>query len=208
MQNKQNPKCSGIILAGGQNKRLPGIKKTFRTVGDDKIIERISSVFSLLFDEVILVVNEPEAFSGLGLTLVTDIYPCRCSLAGVHAGLYYASNPYAYVTACDAPFVSYEIIKYMMGRITPDVDVIVPRSDWGLEPLSAIYSKDCIPQIEKNLENDIYKIRKFYQSKKVEEIPPKILKQLDPQMRFAYNINTPDDLITANLMVQEKRKIV
>lgn len=205
---KKKPACTGIILAGGQNKRLPGIKKTFRKVGDVHIIERIQTVFSPLFDEIILVVKDPEGFTDLNMALVTDIYPCRCSLAGIHAGLHYASHPYAYITACDAPFVSSEIIKYMIGRIEPDMDVMVAQSDAGLEPLSAIYSKSCLPLIEKNLDQNLFKIRDFYRPEKVVEIPASILKKLDPQMRFAYNVNTPEDLLKANMMVEEKRKIV
>ncbi len=204
----KKPKCTGVILAGGINRRLPGKKKALRKVDEIQIIERIYTVFSLIFDEIILVVNEPEAFCEKDITIVTDIHPSRCSLAGIHAGLYYASNDYAYITACDTPFISSEIIKYMLGQIDPEIDVLIPRTDDGLEPLSAVYSKKCIPLVEKNLEKSIYKIKRFFEPKYVKEIPAHKLKRLDPRLQFAFNINTPDDLILANMMTADKRKIV
>ena len=195
--------CTGVILAGGQNSRLPGEKKTFRRIGDTMILERIFGLFSTLFKEVIIVVNEPRDFAGWDMTVVTDIVPCRCVLAGLHAGLFYASYPYAYVTACDTPFVKQDVVEYLVNQIDPRYDVIIPRTDDGLEPLSAVYSKKCIPLIEKNLEKKVFMIKKFFNKKKVKQIPVAKLKILDPDMRFIFNVNTPRDLEAAQKMAAE-----
>jgi molybdopterin-guanine dinucleotide biosynthesis protein A len=196
--------CTGVILAGGKNIRLPGRKKAFRRIGDEMILEIIYELFSTLFKEVIIVVNEPEEFAGWDMTVVTDIIPSQCALAGLHAGLFYAAYPHVYVTACDAPFVNQSIVEYIVGRIEPGYDVIIPRTDDGLETLSAVYSKTCIPLIEKNLENNIFMIKKFFRKKKVKEIPVDKLKLLDPQMRFVFNVNTPKDLELAKTIVNQR----
>ncbi|MBW2655257.1 MAG: molybdenum cofactor guanylyltransferase [Deltaproteobacteria bacterium] len=196
--------CTGVILAGGQNSRLPGKKKAFRKVGELMILDTIYKLFSNLFKEVIIVVNEPEAFVGWDMTIVTDIIPSKCALAGLHAGLFYASFPYAYVTACDTPFIEQSIVEYIVGQIEPKYDVIIPRTDDGLEALSAVYSKECIPLIEDNLKKNIFMIKKFFRKKKVKEIPVAQLKALDPQMRFIFNINTPQDLETAKILADKK----
>ncbi len=190
--------CTGVILAGGRNTRFPGRKKTFRKVGEKTILEIIRHVFSRLFPEVIIVVNEPKDFAGLDMMVVTDIDPSRCALAGLHAGLFYASKPYAYVTACDTPFINQSVIEHIVGKIHPQYDVILPRTEAGLEPLSAVYSKKCIPRIEANLEKKKFMIKKSYNKKKVREIPVNHLKQLDPDMNFIFNVNTQNDLETAN----------
>jgi len=196
--------CTGVILAGGQNSRLPGKKKAFRKVGELMILDTIYKLFSNLFKEVIIVVNEPEAFVGWDMTIVTDIIPSKCALAGLHAGLFYASFPYAYVTACDTPFIEQSIVEYIVGQIEPKYDVIIPRTDDGLEALSAVYSKECIPLIEDNLKKNIFMIKKFFRKKKVKEIPVEKLKALDPQMQFIFNINTPQDLETAKILADKK----
>jgi molybdopterin-guanine dinucleotide biosynthesis protein A len=192
--------CTGIILAGGKNSRLPGKKKTFHRVGELRIMDRLSRLFSSLFKETIIVVNEPGEFMGLDMMVVTDIIPARCVLAGLHAGLFYASYPYAYVTACDIPFASEAVIRHLVDRIRPGDQVVIPRTDDGLEPLSAVYSRECIPLIEENLKNNILMIKKFYKKKHVREVPMSVLKKLDPDMGFIFNVNTPADLEKARQM--------
>ncbi|MBU8849960.1 MAG: molybdenum cofactor guanylyltransferase [Desulfobacterales bacterium] len=192
--------CTGVILAGGKNSRLPGKKKAFRKIGDLMILETIYELFSNLFKEIIIVVNEPEEFAGWDMTVVTDIIPSKCALAGLHAGLFYASFPHAYVTACDTPFVKQSVVEYIVRQIEPGYEVVVPRTDDGIETLSAVYSKDCIPLIERNLEKNIFMIKKFFRKKKVKEIPVEQLKLLDPQMRFIFNVNTPKDLEKAKII--------
>ncbi len=196
--------CTGVILAGGKNSRLPGKKKTFRKIGDVMILESIYELFSNLFKEVIIVVNEPKEFAGWDMTVVTDIIPSQCALAGLHAGLFYASFPYVYAAACDTPFVKQSIVEYIVGQIDPKYEVIIPRTDDGLEALSAVYSKDCIPLIENNLKKNIFMIKKFFRQKKVKEIPVEQLKALDPAMEFIFNVNTPEDLEKAKTIVNKK----
>ncbi len=197
--------CTGVILAGGQNSRLPGKKKTFQKVGDSMILENIYGLFSRLFKEIIIVVNDPQDFAGLNMTIVTDIIPAKCALAGLHAGLVYASSPYIYATACDTPFVRQSVVEYIVDQMEPGLDVIIPKTDDGLEALSAVYSKSCIPLIEDNLAKKIFMIKKFYRKKKVKEIPVEQLKALDPQMQFIFNVNTPEDLKKARLMADKQR---
>jgi molybdopterin-guanine dinucleotide biosynthesis protein A len=91
-----------------------------------------------------------------------------------------------------------------VGQIEPGYDVIVPRTDGGLESLSAVYSKDCIPLIEDNLKKNIFMIKKFFRKKKVKEIPVEHLKKIDPQMQFIFNVNTPEDLEKARLMADNR----
>jgi molybdopterin-guanine dinucleotide biosynthesis protein A len=195
--------CTGVILAGGKNSRLPGEKKTFRRVGTDMMLTRIHGLFSKLFKEVIVVVNDPKDFIGWDMMVVTDIHPSRCALAGLHAGLFYASNPWAYVTACDVPFANEQVIQHLIGQREQGIEVIVPRTDDGLEPLAALYSRECIPLIETNLEKKIFMIKKFFRKKRVKEISVSDLKKLDPSMRFMFNVNTLEDLKTARSMEEE-----
>ena len=195
--------CTGVILAGGKNSRLPGRKKTFRKIGDLMILESIYGLFSNLFKEVIIVVNEPEDFAGWDMTVVTDIIGSKCALAGLHAGLFYASFPYSYVTACDTPFVKQSVVEYIVDQIEPGYEVIIPRTDDGFEALSAVYSKDCIPLIEDNLKKNIFMIKKFFRKKKVKEIPVEQLKILDPEMQFIFNVNTPGDLEKAKIIAKK-----
>ncbi|MCF6247392.1 MAG: molybdenum cofactor guanylyltransferase [Desulfobacula sp.] len=194
--------CTGVILAGGKNSRLPGKKKTFHKIGNTMILETIHDIFERLFKEVIIVVNDPQEFADWDMNIVTDIIPAGCALAGLHAGLFYAKFEQAYVTACDAPFVNSRVIEYIVQHADTKYDVVLPRTKMGTETLSAVYSKACIPLIEKNLEKNIFMIKKFFRKKRVKEIPIEILRQWDPETRFIFNINTPEDLEKAEKMAR------
>lgn len=198
--------CTGVILAGGLNSRLPGKKKTFHRVGNTTMLEQIHTLFSHLFQEVILVVNDPEDFSQWDMMVTTDIIPARCALAGLHTGLFYASFPWAYVTACDVPFANEQVIRHLWERRSPEYEVIIPRTREGLEPLSALYSKSCIPRVEKSLDDNQFMIKKFFRNKKLREISAEKLEELDPQMRFKFNVNTPEDLILAQSMARNQKE--
>ena len=47
-------------------------------------------------------------------------------------------------------------------------------------------------------------IKKFFRKKKVLEIPVDKLKLLDPEMRFIFNVNTPQDFEKAKTMANLK----
>lgn len=195
--------CTGVILAGGCNRRFPGINKSFHKVGTHTMLARIHTLFSMMFKEVILVVNEPALFLDVDALIVTDIDPSQCALAGLHAGLFHAGFDWSYVTACDVPFVSEKIIRYLLAQRSPGKQIIIPRTWEGLEPLSALYHKSCMPRIETNLKKKVFMIKKFFKPERVRQIPPETLESLDPDLRFKFNVNTPADLETARGMAQD-----
>lgn len=169
-------------------------------MGNDTILNHSLELFAKLFKETILVVNDPKDFTGPDLMVVTDIIPARCSLAGLHTGLFYASFPWSYVLACDVPFASEAIIRYLLSNRKPGKEIIIPRTREGIEPLSALYHKSCLPFIERNLAENRFMIKKFFRPRKVWEIQPQELEKIDPQMRFKFNVNTPQDLAMARTM--------
>ena len=197
-------RCTGVILAGGRNSRLPGKKKGFRKIDGEMIIDRIHRELKSVVDEIIIVTNDPAAFSKWDGLIVSDIYPSRCALAGIHAGIYYASHDRVFITACDTPFIRKDIVKYIISSADPQYDVVIPETEGGLEALLTVYSKACLPMIEKNLKNGVYMIKKFYPKNKVKKIPLGKLKEIDPLMESFFNVNTPEDLEKANSMVKNK----
>jgi molybdopterin-guanine dinucleotide biosynthesis protein A len=63
--------------------------------------------------------------------------------------------------ACDMPFVGLELIKYLKD-LTKEFDVVIPKSERGLEPLHAFYSKNCIDPIKRELDDDNLRITSFF----------------------------------------------
>lgn len=189
--------CTGVILAGGSNSRMPGIKKAFHEIRGTMIMDSIHEIFASVFNEVIIVTNDPCEFAGWDAMVVRDINPSRCSLAGIHAGLFYSSKKHVFISACDTPFLKKELTEHILSKTGPGADVVIPETDDGLEPLCAAYSKNCLPLIQNNLDKKIFMIKKFFKKNRVKTIPVNEIKKIDPEMKSFFNVNIPQDLIKA-----------
>jgi len=144
--------------------------------------------------------NGPLQYLEWDLKIVTDLYPVRSSLVGIHAGLFYASHPHAFVAACDIPFLKKELVEILLGELEPRWDIILPVTSDGHQPLCAVYSKRCIKQIEAQIKQEEFKIADLFQKVRVKEVPESSLKSADPDLVSFFNINTQKDLAAAEQM--------
>lgn len=186
--------CTGIILAGGLSRRLNGKNKALLCIEEHSFLERIYEVFTHFFDTIILVSNEPWCYLDWDILVVSDLIPVRSSLTGLHTGLFYMSTPFGFVTACDRPFLSRELVGALLDEIEPSADIIVPQTKLGVEPLLAVYSKRCEKPVHRQLLNKQYKIRSIFEHLRVKKIPEIRLRRTDPELLSLVNVNTPEDL--------------
>jgi molybdopterin-guanine dinucleotide biosynthesis protein A len=185
---------SGIILAGGENKRFGGREKAFITVHGQCILDHIYGLFRDLFEEIILVTNNPRLYLNWDVNIVTDVFTLRSSLTGIHAGLFYAAQPHAFITACDTPFLNIALVRNLLDSAAPELDLVIPYTDAGYEPLCAVYSKRCLPPIELQLRRQELKIENIFNKIRMKKILAPALRRSDPDLRSFFNINTPEDL--------------
>ncbi len=191
---------TGVILSGGKNTRM-GTNKAFLEFNGERLIDRTISIFKEIFDEIIVVTNEPLSYLNLDVTIVSDVIKGKGALGGVYSGIFYASSDHVFITACDLPFLNTSFIEYMMGSIE-HYDIIVPEKrvelsgqmELLMEPLHAIYSKNCLPTIKNLLSKDKLKITGIYKGLKVKIIPEKTVKEFDHCERMFINVNTKEDL--------------
>jgi molybdopterin-guanine dinucleotide biosynthesis protein A len=191
------PSVTGVILAGGQNTRFSGTNKALIRVAGRCILDRIYDIFSDIFEEIILVTNDPIQYLEWDLNIVSDIFSIRCSLTGIHAGLFYMNTPYAFFVACDIPFLKKDLVEAILDNIEPRIDIVIPDTSKGFEPLCSVYSKKCLNPVEQQLVKQQLKIRQVFQKVRVKKLPETILRQNDPDLISFYNINTHDDLTKA-----------
>ena len=194
MTHSAIPPCSGIILAGGLSSRFGGRNKALIEWKGRPLLAHIRQAFGDLFQEIILVTNAPGAFAAWDMTLVTDLFAERSSLTGIHAELFYANHPLAFVTACDTPLLQPALIRMLLDAARDDIDVVIPKTEKGLEPLCAVYSQRCLEPITHRLRQGDYRIRSCFRKARVRHVPEPQLRRCDPDLRSFYNINTSEDL--------------
>ncbi len=191
---------TGVILSGGLSTRFNGRNKAFIRVGGRRVLDRLYVIFSELFNEIILVTNDPMQFVEWDLKIVTDIYPVRSSLTGIHTGLFYMKNQFAFFSACDTPFLEKSLVEVLLENIDRNNDIIMPETSAGMEPLCAVYSKRCLDAAEHHIKQNKFKIQRALRRHRLKKITENVLRSKDPELRSFFNINTPEDLAKAEEM--------
>jgi molybdopterin-guanine dinucleotide biosynthesis protein A len=203
------PRASAIVVAGGLSRRLGQDKRRLRLWGDQgpTLLEHTVSVVARLCPDVVVVLNDPEAWSGLPARLVPDIDPGGGPLVGIYSGLLAASHDYALAVACDMPFLSSDLLGAMLAR-PRDYDVLVPRSlrpgttrnAFDVESLHAIYSKACLEPMRAAIESGRRQVAAFFAQVRVAYVEPGETLRYDPAGRSFLNVNTPEQVAeTRNL---------
>ena len=199
-------KISSIVLAGGKGLRL-GRDKTSETIGNVSLLQRTVSNLVFLDSEIILVTATKQSFSHLTehpkLRVVTDIYRGKGPLGGIYTGLVAADTFYNLVVACDMPFLNQGLLSYM-SQIAPDFDLVVPRLGNMVEPLHAVYSKDCLAPIERLFEEGNLSVNKLLSMVRVRYVEAGEIDEFDPEHLSFFNVNTDTDLKKANKLIKDK----
>jgi molybdopterin-guanine dinucleotide biosynthesis protein A len=91
------------------------------------------------------------------------------------------------------PFLKEPVIEFLISFIN-DFDVIVPKTADGLQPLHAIYSKNCLHAIKKVIDQGGYKVIDFYPLVNIKVVEEQEFNYLDPKMESFINVNTPEEL--------------
>lgn len=183
---------TGVILAGGQSKRMERRNKALLDLGRRSIIARTVELFRRLFEEVLIIANAPEPYRSLGCPLVSDILPGNDSLGGLHTGLVAASNRHAFFAACDMPFLNEKLIRRQTAGCE-GYDVVIPVTTYGYQPMHSVYSKNCIGPIERQIARGDLKIVRFFPEVRVREFGLQEIRDLDPEELSFFNVNTPVD---------------
>jgi molybdopterin-guanine dinucleotide biosynthesis protein A len=185
--------ATGVILAGGENTRMP-VPKAFIRVDGKRIIERNISLLKTLFRETYIVTNDPGMYASFDVPLLGDMYDIRCPMTGILTALMNASSPWIFISACDMPFISSDLISYMATR-RKERDAVIPSSGAGKdEPLFGFYSRRLLPAMEKDLLRGIRAISDFLKNKRVEYITMKEIHVHDPRSLSFINLNRPEDI--------------
>ena len=183
---------TAVILAGGKASRMGGVNKALLEINGRSIIEREIEVLDSIFDETIIITNNPEYYQYLGKPLFMDVIPGKGSLGGLYTGLIKSKNPYSFFVPCDMPFLNTKVIDFLLSSLDGH-DIVIPRINGHLEPMHAIYSKNCIPYIKTLLEGDDLKIKQLFAEVDTCEISEDCIRKFDPDFDFIMNVNTPED---------------
>ena len=206
-EGEPDDRVSGIVLAGGQSRRL-GRDKAVEPLGGQPMIRRVLERVAGLTSESIVVVADRARGDALPLLddtrVIPDVYPGMGSLGGIFSGLAAVGNEWAVVTACDMPFLNGELLGYL-ASLREGMDVVAPVVEGRPEPTHALYSKKCLPFIEERLRAEELKITGFYDRVRVRYVEEEEIRKFDPDLLSFFNVNSPQDLERARALAADGR---
>lgn len=185
---------SGVILAGGANKRFNSTTKSNIVINGKTIISRIVDTISDIFDEIIIVTNTPEEFKEYSnYKIVGDHFLKIGPLGGIHAALKESSKEALFVFAGDMPLLDKKYIIRQIDFYNSNIcDILIPRINQFIEPLHAIYNITLIEKLEEYLTSDTnYAVRDFFKFVNVLYMQ---LEESEETKNAFININSPSDI--------------
>ena len=201
----RKPRVSGVVLAGGESRRL-GRDKALERIGDQTLIERVVGRIAPVSAEVIVVVASPSKAAALPLPpevrVVSDRYPGCGSLGGIFTGLSASREPWIILVACDMPFLDPTLMRCLMA-MRRGVDAVVPCLSGRPEPLHALYSKTCLEPMERMLQAGQLKIAPLFEAVRVRYVGEETIDRIDPHHRSFFNVNSPADVGEALELLSE-----
>lgn len=189
---------SSVLIAGGKSRRM-GRDKRFLEVAGQSIFERTLKVLRAIFAETIVVLAEPiAALDVCGCRVVYDVIPNAGSLGGLYTGLMASSQPRVFAVACDMPFLSSDVIRFILS-FDVQADVVVAELSGRFQALHALYSRRCVPVLKEMAERKDLRIQNLFLN---EDLRISILREreiatIDSGFCSFQNINTPEDLASA-----------
>ena len=185
---------TGIVLAGGQGRRMGGVDKGLVELGGRPMVAHVIERLAPQVGPILVNANQNVAtYAALGHPVVPDAVGGYAGpLAGLHAGLSRAATPYVVTVPCDSPFLPTDLVARLAGGLVPaGAALAVAKTFDQAHPVFALVRRDVLANLSAFLEAGGRKIDAWYASLAVVEVP------FDDCADAFRNINTRDELDAA-----------
>ena len=204
---------AGFILAGGASSRM-GRDKGLLDFGGVPLVLHTARLLEPLIAEV-TIVGSPSRYASLGLRTIADENhtqshdrrnePGIGPLGGIATALSTTRLPWNLIVACDLPYLSAKWLEWLLSRaLHSRREAVVPRTGHGIEPLAAVYRRDCGPRIVAALARGVRKVSEAIEELHVEFVYPREWRQAEPNKFILQNMNAPGDYEEARQWMSAK----
>jgi len=189
--NLVTAKITGVILAGGQGRRMGGVDKGLKVLRGKPLVQWAIERLEPQVDELLINANQNlETYEHLGYRVIPDeIGGFAGPLAGLQRGLTEARHPLVATTPCDSPFLPRDLIARLYAALSREnAEIAVARTGDQPHPVFCLCRKQVLDGLNAFLAAGGRKIDAWYAKLNVVEVA------FDDQAEAFSNINTPDEL--------------
>lgn len=149
---------SGLILAGGEGRRMAGRDKGLISLAQKPLVEYTIECLAPLVDDLTISCNRNrELYQDYQLDCISDNASASSQgpMAGLAAGLQHAKHDWLMVMPCDTPLMTSQIMAQLLVALkstaaNKPLQAII-FSHQGLQPLHGLYHKSMLPIFEQCL---------------------------------------------------------
>jgi molybdopterin-guanine dinucleotide biosynthesis protein A len=182
-----------------------GRDKGLLDFGGVPLIVRTARLLQPLVTEV-TVVGSPSRYAKFGLRAIADEAKAQCGpdragcgpLAGIATALAATQSRWNLIVACDLPYLSAEWLAWLLSRaLRSRSEAVVPRTEHGIEPLAAVYRRECGATITSALARGVRKVSDAIGELRLDLVYPREWQRIDPSELILINMNAPRDYTEA-----------
>jgi molybdenum cofactor guanylyltransferase len=164
------------------------------------LCQRAVNAVTELCHETFLV-GTVAGFEPIGPRVIPDDPPGRGPLGGIVSGIEKSGHNHHLVLAVDYPLVRRELLQALLDH-ADGFDAACTRSAAFLEPLVAYYHARCAPVIRQMLVKGEIRTHRLFERVPSLVLDDELMQQVDPARWSQFNVNSPDDLKRAEVMLR------
>ena len=188
-------KVGGIVLCGGQSKRM-GRPKAWLPIAGELMLPRVVRLLREVVAPIIVVAAPEQDLPMLpdDVRIVRDEEKGRGPLQGLAAGLAALQGhaEAAYASSCDVPFLKPAFVRRMIELLGTH-QICVPRVGEYHHPLAAVYRIEVLEAVRRLLEEDRLRPVFLFDAVPTRVVSADELSGVDATFETLRNLNTPED---------------
>ena len=211
MTGKSNGgEINGYVLAGGASSRF-GRDKGLVDLAGKTALQRACDLVGDVAGSV-QVVALAERYPDLRALIVADRWPGEGPLGGIITALRATKSDktgatWNLIISCDMPFLTRAWLEYLCtSALASDAEMVVPRSEHGLEPLCACWRTSAADSLQRAFEDGVRKVTEAMKRLRMETLDETDWKRFDSAGQLFWNMNTPQDYQEALQMWRAEQK--
>jgi molybdopterin-guanine dinucleotide biosynthesis protein A len=203
----------GYVLAGGASSRF-GRDKAMVSFGAVPLLLEITELARTCTAEIAVVAGV-EKYAGLDgkLQIIEDRWPGEGPLGGIITALQHTAATarpaeWNLILSCDMPFLTAEWLEFLVAHARQskkEIQVILPHSAHGPEPLCACYRTDALGALKNVFDRGVRKVTQALQEVRTEVLDDSVWKRFDSAGHLFWNMNTPADFAEAQRLWETRK---
>jgi molybdopterin-guanine dinucleotide biosynthesis protein A len=208
-----NSNARGYVLAGGASSRF-GRDKALVRFGAIPLLQEIVQLAQTCTSEVAVVAGAQKYVDLDGkLQIIEDRWPGEGPLGGIITALQHTAAKkgpaeWNLILSCDMPFLIAEWLQFLVDRArasAPEIQVILPHSAHGPEPLCACYRTSAAAPLKNVFDRGVRKVTQALKEVRTEVLDESVWKRFDSAGRLFWNMNTPADFEEAQRLWETRK---